>query len=186
VAALGDAATVTPGAWAPVRARGPVRAPAVAAVLLVIAINLLALPLRTGAAPLGLVSLQLAPDVGTAASILASWSAVPRVRLLTAHGLDLVLPVAYALAILRVAATAEVRVPRTSRLAAFGGVLAAAADQVENLAMAVTLLDAPSAATVAATRGAAMVKWPTLAVALVAASLAALAVRTRPLGGRRP
>lgn len=152
---------------------------------LLVLINVLGLPLRTGAAPAGIVSLQLATGPEAAAAILDSWSAVPRARLLWAHGLDVLLPVAYALAIRAVAARTAATIGAAHaapRIAGSAALLAAVADQVENVAMGITILAVPTTAGVTVTLVAAVVKWGALALALVAASLALLAARR---GGRR-
>ncbi|MDA3023810.1 MAG: hypothetical protein O3C70_03755, partial [Actinomycetota bacterium] len=69
------------------------------AVVVFIAITVLGLPLRTDEAQLGIVSLQLAASPDVAARMLDSWASVVRSRVLWTHGLDLVLPFAYALAV---------------------------------------------------------------------------------------
>jgi hypothetical protein len=141
----------------------------VATVVLFIAIDRLAIPLRTDAAPLGLVSLQFASNPTAAEAILASWSAVSRSRLLWAHGLDLLLPIAYALAIGLAAtnrATMSPAAAPAARFAAGAGVMAALADQVENVAMFGTILFRPTWFTVLPTRAAAAVKFVLLVLAL--------------------
>jgi hypothetical protein len=177
---VGDATPVSgiPTATEPSSARGP----AVVTVVLLVAITWLGLPLRTTAAPLGIVSLQFAPGVDAATAILSSWSAVPPARLRWAHGLDLILPFAYATALLRAArgAAAAAAVRRGAVLTVTAlAVLAAAADQVENVAMAVTMLGAPGRTTVRVTLVAAVVKTVALGGALVGSGL--LAVRGRPV-----
>lgn len=139
----------------------PAGSAALATALLLLAITALGLPLRTDAAPLGIASLQLAPDVDAAAAVLASWSGVPRSRLLWAHGLDVLLPFAYAAAIGLAARR------RGARSALVITVLAALADQVENLAMTVTILSGPTTMLVRVTLLAAVIKWASLALALV-------------------
>lgn len=155
---------------------GPARrawsAAAVASGLLV-AIQFVGADLGTAAAPLGLVSLQTALDPSDAAAAVASWDGPLRAAALRAHALDLVLPLAYgaatwsagtALARGRAAGTPAaalaVRAGRT-------GVAAAVLDQVENAAMTVTLLAAPTGAVTTVTVAAAAGKWALLALALV-------------------
>lgn len=146
-----------------------------ATVVLFAATVVLGLPLRTSAAPLGIVSLQLAaaPDVATA--MLDSWASVPRARVLWAHGLDLLLPFAYALAlgmaVTRAATRAVVAAP-AAQLAAGAVIAAAVADQVENLAIVVTLLLGASWGSVLFTLAAATVKFATLLIAVVALTIA--------------
>ncbi len=154
------------------------RAATALTILLFGAIAVLGVPLRSAAAPLGLVSLQFAGSPDAAESMLVSWAEVARGRLLWAHGLDLLLPIAYASAIGLRAATAAAAVSRARGAAtlAAGSVLAAAsADQVENAALFVTLLVAPSWSSVLATLVAATVKWAMLVIA-VGALVAVMAV----------
>jgi len=154
----------------------------VAAVILLAGITVLGLPLRTGAAPLGIVSLQLAAAPDVAGRMLDSWTAVPRARVLWAHGLDLLLPVAYALAIGTAATRTAARSARAlpaAQLAAGAAITAAIADQVENVAMAATLLAGPGWPGVLVTLAAATVKYMTLVLAA-----GALAVSFRNAGDR--
>jgi hypothetical protein len=169
------------------RRRALARAATAVALLLLASTAVLGAPLRTAAAPLGIVSLQLAASPAVAEVMLASWGAVPRARLLWAHGLDLVLPVAYALAITLTVAD----VARRSRVAvapvrtaAVAAVAAAVADQVENVAMLATILTRPSWASVIVTLAAAVAKFALLALALgalAAVLVAARADRSRPV-----
>lgn len=154
----------------PTARRGMVlRSATVATALLLVAITTLGLPLRTGAAPLGIVSLQFAASPEAAERMLASWSSVPRPRLLWAHGLDLLLPVAYALAIglgaMR-SAHAALTAERSAAIASGAAVAAAVADQIENVAMASTILLGASWAGVLVTLVAATAKSTLLVLAL--------------------
>jgi len=152
------------------------------AVVLLAAIAALGLPLRTSAAPLGIVSLQFAGSPGAAEMMLDSWRAVPRARLLWAHGLDLLLPVAYVIAIGTTAARAGGRVAPVSRwsgLAAGSALVAGSADQLENIAMGFTILGTPSWAGVMVTLVAATVKSLLLIVAVIALGVTLV-------GARRP
>jgi hypothetical protein len=139
------------------------------AVVVFIAITVLGLPLRTDEAPLGIVSLQLAASPDVAARMLDSWASVVRSRVLWTHGLDLVLPFAYALAVGTAATRAAARVASVGPSAqiAVGAVLIAAfADQVENVAMGLTILGVPSWGSVLVTLASATIKFATLAVAI--------------------
>jgi hypothetical protein len=159
-----------------------VRSATVATVVLLAATLVLGLPLRTPASPLGIVSLQLATSPAAAASVLDAWASVPRMRLLWAHGLDLLLPVAYALAIASAAAGARSVLGRrhlAAPIAAGAAVVAAIADQVENLAMVVTILIAPTWASVLVTLVGATVKFAMLALAVGALVATLAAVRAR-------
>ena len=144
-----------------------------ATALLFLAITVLGLPLRTEAAPLGIASLQLAPTVDAAVSVLDSWSDVARSRLLWAHGLDVLLPFAYAAAIGLAARR------RSAERALVAGVVAALADQAENVAMTVSILEGPTTSLVAVTLLAAVMKWATLVLALVLLGRASTGARSR-------
>ena len=148
--------------------------------LLFLAISVLGLPLRTDAAPLGIVFLQFAASPEAAERMLASWSSVPRERLLWAHGLDLLLPAAYALAIglAGLRAAAITRAARRAAMSATGAAVAAAlADQVENVAMAVTILLGPGWPGVLVTLVAATAKWTLLVLAVGALVVACATAR---------
>ena len=139
------------------------------AVGLLIAITILGLPLRTDAAPLGLVSLQFAASPDVAARMLDSWVSVLRSRVLWTHGLDLVLPFAYALAVGTAATRAAARaasVGPSAQIAAGAVLVAAFADQVENVAMALTIAVVPSWGSLLVTLASATIKFATLAVAI--------------------
>jgi hypothetical protein len=126
-------------------------------------------PLRGGAAPSGIVSLQLAASPEVAAAILDSWAHVPRARLLWAHGLDLLLPVAYAVTIgmgASILAAASRAAAPSATIAAGSALVAAVADQVENVAMWVTILRGPGWDSVLPTLAAATVKFAGLALAI--------------------
>lgn len=145
------------------------------AIGLLIAIGVLGTPLRGGPAPFGLVSLQLAAAPDVADAMLDAWSGVPRARVLWTHGLDLALPFAYALAIGTAATRAAdraVSAAPSAQVAAGAVLVAAVADQVENLAIAVSLLASPSWASVLLTLAAATVKSATLALAVIALGVA--------------
>ena len=154
---------------------------------LLLVITLLGGALRTGAAPLGIVSLQFAASPEAAQRMLESWASVPRARLLWAHGLDLILPFAYALSIglaaVRVSAGARTALG-ASRIASGAALTAASADQVENVAMGLTILVGPSWGGVLVTLVAATVKSVLLVLA-VGALVAASTAGGRPRAGAR-
>jgi hypothetical protein len=166
--------------------RTTMRSSTVVAALLLGATLVLGLPLITQGAPLGIVSLQLAASPTAAASILDAWTSVPRGRLLWAHGLDLLLPVAYGLAIVAAAEGARRMLGRrqlTAPIAIGAAIVAAVADQVENVAMLFTILGGPSWASVMVTLVGAIVKFVMLAIALGSLVAALLAVRARGMAG---
>jgi hypothetical protein len=147
---------------------------------LILAIQLLGPPLRTDAAPFGIVSLQLATSEAQATAIVASWTGTSLGVAALTHGLDLLLPFAYALAIgaaARSRALVSASALAPARLAGWAAVLAAATDQIENAAMAATILGRISTGGVLVTLGAAAVKWATLALAVGALALAARRAR---------
>lgn len=169
------------------RRRMLLRSLGAATVLLFVAITLLGLPLRTDAAPLGIVSLQFAASPDAARRMLHSWSAIPRARLLWAHGLDLILPVAYALTIGLAAQHAAGRaraVRRAAAVASGAAVAAALADQVENVAMGLTILAGPTWPGVLVTLVAATMKSALLLLAIGTLVVASIGARdTRPADG---
>ena len=151
---------------------------------LFVAITVLGLPLRTDEAQLGIVSLQLAASPDVAARMLDSWASVLRSRVLWTHGLDLVLPFAYALAVGTAATRAAARVAAvgpSAQIAAGAVLVAAIMDQVENVAMVLTILDAPSWGSVLITLASATIKFATLVVAIGA--LGVTLQRARSSGG---
>ncbi len=166
------------------------RSAAVLTVLLLTVQTLFGQPLHNGVAPAGIVSLQFAasPDVATA--ILGSWADVPRARLLWAHGLDLLLPVVYALAIgasASILAASSQRAAPSATIAAGSGLVAAVADQVENVAMWVTILRGPGWDSVLPTLAAATIKFSGLALAIGALTFAAvIRARSTPDAQRSP
>jgi hypothetical protein len=163
-------------------ARNVSRFAGAAALLLIVGIQVLSASLITPAAPLGIVSLQLATSQEAAARIVASWEGSALAVAAFGHGLDLVLPVAYALAIGAAARVRALLAPAavpSARLAAWSVLVAAGTDLVENIAMAVTLLAGASWASVIVTLAAAVPKWAALALAVGALAVAALRARAR-------
>jgi len=161
-------------------ARTVSRVAGVVAVSLIVLIQVLAPTLVTDAAPYGMVSLQMATSQEQAARIVASWQGAPLAVAAFSHGLDLVLPVAYALAIGAAARVRALRAPLAipaARLAAWSVLVAAATDLVENTAMAVTMLAGASWASVIVTLSAAVPKWASLALAVGALGVAAVRAR---------
>jgi len=161
------------------------RSSAIGALLLFVVIGWLGAPLRGDVTPFGIVSLQFAASPDVAASMSDAWTEVPRARLLWAHALDLLFPVAYASAI-GLTATGLAQVSRAAgpaaAVAAGSALVAAVADQLENGAMLVTLLRGPGWGSVLVTLAAAMVKFAALALALGAL---ATAYRNARIGARR-
>lgn len=146
-----------------------VRAAGASTLLLAVAVQVLGAGLRNPTAPLGIVSLQLVGDVAAAEEIVASWSDGALRAAFVAHGLDGLFPVAYGLTLVGVAARSRARGVggRAPLLVAGAAVVAAVADQVENVAMLPTLLGVASTMSVRVTLVAAVVKFTALCVALV-------------------
>jgi hypothetical protein len=118
------------------------RATGASTLLLAVGMLVLGSGLRTPAAPLGIVSLQLAGDVAAAERIVASWSERALAAGLVAHSLDVLFPVAYGFLLVGGAARLRTRgtAGRWPLVAAGASIVAAVADQVENVAMLPTLL----------------------------------------------
>lgn len=106
-------------------------------------------PLRTEAAPMGIVSFEFAGSVDTAKAILASWDEAQRLQAAFSLGLDYLYMVVYAVAIslpcLALAATFRLRRPLLGVIGlalGWGQGLAAALDAVENYALLRLMLGA--------------------------------------------
>jgi len=188
VAALGDTAappvsapTPDPFGWITQDAARTVsRVAGLAALALIVTIQALTPSLITEAAPFGIISLQLATSEVAADRIVASWEGLPLAVAAFGHGLDLVLPFAYAIAIgaaARVRALRSISAIPAARLAAWSAIVAASLDLIENVAMAVTLLIGASWASVIVTLAAAVPKWASLTLAVGALGFAALRAR---------
>ena len=144
-------------------------------------------PLRTPAAPQGMVSFELAGDGARAARILDSWGARGQRMAALALGLDFLFLALYATAnALACLWAGRVLAPRAlAALAtplAWGQWLAGGLDAVENVALAVVLVDGPEGHWPALARAAAVPKFALVAMGLLYAALgaaAALAARAR-------
>jgi hypothetical protein len=126
-------------------------------------------PLRTSAAPQGMVSLELAGDAARAERILDSWGARGQRMAALSLGLDVLFLVLYATAnALACLWAGRVLAPRAlARLAtplAWGQWLAGGLDAVENAALAVVLLDGPAGPWPALARAAAVPKFALVAM----------------------
>lgn len=111
----------------------------VVSVTILVAFGPLNAPLQTTAAPLGMISYELARTEANAASMLGSWDEAARLAAAFSLGLDYLFLVSYATAIgmvcWAVAARHEGRWATLGRLLAWGLLLAALLDAVENLAL---------------------------------------------------
>lgn len=111
----------------------------IASAVILVAFGPLNAPLQTAAAPLGMISFELARTEANAASMLGSWDEAARLAAAFSLGLDYLFLVSYATAIgmvcWAVAARHEGRWATLGRLLAWGLLLAALLDAVENLAL---------------------------------------------------
>ncbi len=121
--------------------RGPLAGLAAASVAAAIVLTVRGAPLRTDAAPHGIVSFEFAADRPTARAILQSWSGLYDAAAFNLY-FDFLFLLLYSSAIaLACARTATALRPRRARAAAFGVVLtwgqwlAGALDMVENVAL---------------------------------------------------
>lgn len=117
------------------------------AILLMIALQLLGAPLKTSAAPAGIVSFELAGSIDSTEKILSSWDALARAYAGLNLGLDYLFIVSYAGAIGLGCALLAASLARRLRVFAFIGVilswaqlLAAACDATENYSLISLLL----------------------------------------------
>ncbi len=144
---------------------------AVLAAGLMAALQRLGAPLVTAAAPGGIVSFELVGTTAGAQAILDSWDAAARVAAGLSLGLDYLFMPAYAGAIgLGVAQVARGLGPRATRLGtglAWGQLLAALLDAVENVALIRLLLGASGGAWPAVARWCAIPKFALVALGLL-------------------
>jgi hypothetical protein len=132
------------------------------------------LPLRTEAAPQGIVSFELAGTPARAGEILASWSAEARVSAGLSLGLDYLFLLAYSLSIaLGCVLLAGLEINRGTRMAALAAPLAwaqlgaAALDVVENAALIRLLLGSEGSLLPAIARACALPKFGLVALGLL-------------------
>jgi hypothetical protein len=116
-------------------------------IVLIIIFGFTGAPLTTEAAPYGVVSFELAGTVEKAEEILASWDAAAQLRAAFGLGLDFVFMVVYASAIAfgcgmasRVLEYNGWPLARLGNVLAWGAILAALLDVVENIALTTMLL----------------------------------------------
>jgi len=113
-------------------------------ILLMIVFSVTGAPLTTEAAPYGVVSFELAGTVGKAQKILASWDANAQLRAAFGLGLDFLFMVAYASTIAFGCGMAAQVLRRSGwplvkwgNWLAWGAILAALLDVIENLALTI-------------------------------------------------
>ncbi len=160
----------------------------IATIVVMAILNVIDLPLQTGAAPMGIVSYQLAGDVPTVERIIASWDARARIFAGFSLGLDyLFMPlygVLFAWLCIRGAERMRKFAPIWARIGmglAWGVWLVALLDATENALQFWMLVSAPSASWPRVMWGCAVVKFGVL----VLAGLYALVSRVWPARGRR-
>lgn len=164
-----------------------------AAIVLMGALMVADRPLRTAAAPDGIVSFELAGTAAAAGRILDSWEPTARVAAGFSLGLDYLFLVVYAAAIAMACGLAADRLapshPAISRLGktlAWAQWVAAACDMAENLLLIMILQGAAAAAMPAWARVFALVKFGIVGTGLLYAGIAGIGVRfaNRPTAGR--
>ena len=127
--------------------------------------------LQTAAAPQGIVSYELAGNVGTAGSILASWDANAQLHAAFSLGFDYLYMLAYAvtlaLAVLWLADGLPGLLGNVGVLLAWGMGAAGLADAVENYFLWQMLVSGPSDTAAMAARWAAMLKFALIILAIL-------------------
>jgi len=149
---------------------------------LMIALLLIDVPLQTTAAPKGIISYELAGSITEAQRILDSWNPTARLYAAFSLGLDYLYMPAYAIAIgLACAWAAELWSKRRGWLAvvgvglAWGLMVAALCDAVENIALVTMLLSGVREPWPALARGCAAVKFLLIGGGLAYALIGAVA-----------
>lgn len=146
----------------------------VASLLLLVCLNLLDRPLKTDAAPQGIVSFELAGSLPAATAMMASWGTRAKLFAAISLGLDYLFLVVYAAAIglgcvLAANGLANRRVPIAAlgMALAWGQALAALLDAVENYALIQVLLGTASRGWPFVARFCAIPKFALVAAGLV-------------------
>ena len=173
-----------PFAWLPASVQKPAFIVlAVAAVLLMAALQVLGAPLKTDAAPAGIVSFEVAGDLTSAQAILGSWAGTGQVYAGLQLGLDFLFIVAYTGAIaLGCALCAQALQDRGWRFAPLGLTLswalfvAGLLDCIENYALIQLLVGGQDALLPLVARWCAIPKFAIVAAGLVYVVAAGLAV----------
>ena len=126
-------------------------------------------PLVTAAAPLGIVSFELAHSLERSAAMLASWDQAARTSARTSLIVDYLFMVAYPATLALACLTTAARWPQWGRVAralATGALVAGAFDAVENAALLVQLADGASATAAQVAWGSAVVKFALVLLAI--------------------
>jgi hypothetical protein len=142
--------------------------------------NALGRPLNTEAAPLGIVSFQLAGELSLAQSMVESWGQTGRVYAGLNLGLDYLFMAAYSSSIaLGCVLVARGLSPRVGLLLAWAQFGAALLDAVENYALIQVLLGSQQALWPAVARWCAIPKYLIVAAGLVYVGIGAVSVMVR-------
>ena len=159
---------------------------ALVAVVLTVVLGQIGAPLRSPAAPDGIISYELAGSYERSAAILRSWDASVRESATISLIVDYLYLVAYPVAISLGCAIVAGRLrPRRPELAAialvlsWGALVAGALDAVENAALLRQLVAGPGALTARIAMVASIAKFSLVAVTLPCALLALLPVRPK-------
>jgi hypothetical protein len=162
----------------------------IATLALTAALQIVGRPLQTAAAPLGIVSFELAGTLAEAQAMIASWDSGAQLRASFSLGLDyLYMPlyaVTIALACLRAAATSLRSLQAAAALGillAWGLGLAALLDAVENAALWQMLQGSTAAAWPVVARWCAIVKFAWVIAGLLYASAGAVVYLFRKVQG---
>ena len=167
--------TTGPFFWMPSHRKLPVMIAAIAvAAILLAALMVVDQPLRTPAAPNGIVSFELAGSLDNSRQIIDSWSIDAKVAAGMSLGLDYLFLLIYAAAI---AMGCELAAQRTSQwrpafgrlgmLLAWSQLIAAACDMVENLLLFILLQGSTVQHLPALARGCALVKFSLVGAGLL-------------------
>lgn len=176
-----------PWAWLPVRTQKPAFFVTLAlTLLLLVVLQQINAPLRSAAAPSGIVAYELAGTLTATRAILASWDAAARVSAGLSLGLDYLFMAAYASSIglscvlASQCFAARSRWRRLGSVLAWGLLLAAALDALENYALIHLLLGSASASLPVVARLAALIKFALVGLGMIYALLAgAFSLRQR-------
>lgn len=170
-----------PWAWLPARTQKPAfLLTLLLTLLLLVVLQVINAPLRSAPAPSGIVAYELAGTPAATQAILASWNPAARVAAGVSLGLDYLFMAAYASSIgLACVLTSQRFAARSWRrrlgvALAWGLLLAAAFDALENYALIRLLLGSASASLPAVARLAALIKFALIGLGIGYALLAGL------------
>ncbi|MFZ2486779.1 MAG: hypothetical protein WAZ19_01550 [Anaerolineae bacterium] len=173
-----------PWTWLPARTQKPAfLITLMLTLLLLVVLQVINAPLRSAAAPSGIVAYELAGTPAATQAILASWDVTARVAAGLSLGLDYLFIAAYASSIGLACALTSQRFAAHSWLRHLGVALAwallvaATCDMLENYALIRLLLGSASTSLPAVARLAALIKFTLVGLGMVYALLAGLLSR---------